>query len=386
MGITDEYHRSVTPLVVFFILCNIIGFFGNLSGLFIYSLRYPKNRHRLLVIVLSIIDMTACCTTVPIETVSTWFWFDAPSSSLCKARFFFIMFLGLSAMYMLFVTAVYKYLRICKRKRITQKMIIILCGIGVVISFIYGIPPLVLFDVNKHFVTIKNRTEVAWICEVHTSFHGTQYPAVYRHCVAVYSLLLVTAVILYIYVAKTTVQHVQRMKTKPKISGTASASESAVSSIDQTMSTTSQTVSKTTDGGGGNKVLKVYVAGETFSGPVPSDDTTRPSNDYAACSQESTPARPKSHLSAYQIRTVLIMVIVAGTFAVTFMMGLAFGYVFALRKYEDYSSIGELVFLFACYRLYFLNYCMNHVVYFALDRQFRREVFKVFDSVKTVVM
>ena len=390
MGITDEFHSSVTPLVVFFILCNIIGFFGNLSVLYTFSLRYPKNRYRLLVIVLSIIDMSACCTTVPIETVSTWFWFDAPSSSLCKARFFFIMFVGLSALYMLFVTAVYKYRRICKPfgKQVTQKMIIILCVIGVVIAFIYGIPPLILFDVNKHSVTIKNMTEVALICEVHTSFHGTHYPAVYRHCVAVYNLLLVTTVILYIFVANTTIQHVRRMKGKPKLSGTASASESesAVSSIDQTMSTTSQSVSKNTDGGGGNKAPKVYIVEEKFSGPIPSDDTKRTSNDSAACSQENSPARPKSQLSAYQIRTVLIMVIVAGTFSVTFMMGLAFGYVFALRKYEDYSSIGELVFFFACYRLYFLNYCMNPVVYFVLDRQFRREVLKVFDSVKTVVM
>ena len=79
------------------------------------------------------------------------------------------------------------------------------------------------------------------------------------------------------------------------------------------------------------------------------------------------------------------MVIVAGTFSITFMMGLAFGYVFALRKYEDYSSIGELVFLFACYRLYFLNYCMNPVVYFALDRRFRKEVFEIYSTMKAVV-
>lgn len=388
MGITDEFHSSVSPLIVFFILCNIIGFFGNVTVLYIYSLRYPKNRYRLLVIVLSVIDLVACCTTVPIETVSTWKWFAAPSSSLCKARFFFIMFIGLSALYMLFVTAVYKYRRICKpfAKQVTQKMILNLCVVGVVIAFVYAIPPLILFDVNKHSVTINNMTEEAFICEVHTSFHGTQYPAVYRHLVVVYSLLLVTTVILYIFVAKTTIQHVQRMKHKPKSNVTASASESelAESSLDQTTSTTSQSVSKATDSE--NKSSKIYVVKEMSSGPDLSDDTKRASNDSAACCHDHVTSLPKSQLSSYQVRTVLIMVIVAGTFSVTFMMGLAFGYVFALRKYEDYSSIGELVFLFACYRLYFLNYCMNPVVYFALDRQFRKEVFKIYDTVKSVVI
>ena len=388
MGITDDFHSYVAPLIVFFILCNVLGFFGNVSVLYIYSLRYPKNRHRLLVIMLSALDLVACCTTVPIETVSTWKWFDAPSTLLCKARYFFIMFIGLSAMYMLFVTAVYKYRRICKPfdKQVTRKMICILCAVGLAIGFVYGIPPLILFSVNKHFVTINNTTEEALICEVHTSFHGTQYPAVYRHLVVVYSLLLVTTVILYIFVAKTTMQHVQRMKRKPKYRNKASASESGLAkfSVDQTPST-SVSISKASEGE--NKSPKAYVVEEKPSGPTePQGGTNRSSNDSTVCTQDNTPRVQKSGLSSYQVRTVLILAIVAGTFSVTFMMGLAFGYVFALRKYEDFSSIGELVFLFACYRLYFLNYCMNPVVYFVLDRQFRKEVFNVYDTVKSAVL
>ena len=104
-----------------------------------------------------------------------------------------------------------------------------------------------------------------------------------------------------------------------------------------------------------------------------------------ACTSVDTPPRAQSTLSANQIRTVLIMVILAGTFSVTFLMGLSFGYVFALRKYEDYSSTGELVFLFACYRLYFLNYAMNPVVYFTLDKKFRKEVVHVYGTMKAFV-
>ena len=393
MGITDEFHTSVTLLVVFFILCNIMGFFGNASVLYIYSLRYPKNHHRLLVIVLSVIDLVACCTAVPIEIVSTWKWFDAPSSSVCKARYFFIMFIGLSAMYMLFVSAVYKYRRICKpsAKQVTRKMLIILCVVGVVLSFGYGIPPLILFDVNKHSITIDNMTEEALICEVHTSFHGTQYPAIYRHLVVIYSLFLVTAVVLYIFVAKTAIQHVQRMKRKPKSNGLASASESAlaVSSLYQTTSfksTTCTSVPKGTESEA--KSSKHYIIEEKSLELDTSNDTKWTCNDSAACCQANGPTLPKSQqfLSSYQIRTVLIMVIVAGTFSITFLMGLTFGYVFALRKYEEFSSIGELVFLFACYRLYFLNYCMNPVVYFALDRRFRNEVFETYSTMTKRVL
>ena len=75
--------------------------------------RYQKTRFRCLVLWLSIIDFTSCCSTVPMEAVSTWLWFSAPSRILCKAKNFCVQFTRQSAIYMLFVTAVYKYRQIC---------------------------------------------------------------------------------------------------------------------------------------------------------------------------------------------------------------------------------------------------------------------------------
>ena len=85
-----------------------------------------------------------------------------------------------------------------------------------------------------------------------------------------------------------------------------------------------------------------------------------------------------SHLTPAQIRKVIIMVIIAGTFSLTFIMALTFGYVFALRDYKDYSSISDIVLMFCCYRFYFINYALNPVVYFALDSCFRKEVTRIF--------
>ena len=95
----EEYQSKVTAVVVLFILYDILGFCGNITVLFIYGTRYPKNRFRLLVLALSIVDFTSCCTTVPLETVSTYLYFDPPSRGLCKAKNFFVQLTGLSAMY-----------------------------------------------------------------------------------------------------------------------------------------------------------------------------------------------------------------------------------------------------------------------------------------------
>lgn len=69
------------------------------------------------------------------------------------------------------------------------------------------------------------------------------------------------------------------------------------------------------------------------------------------------------------------MVILSGTFAVTFLLGQVFGYTFAIRGFKDFGSLYELRLLFTFDRLYFLNYAINPVVYFALDRHFRTETF-----------
>ena len=393
MAIAEDFHDTVLPLVIFFILCNVVRFFGNIVVLYVYSLKYPRNHHRMLVLVLSVIDMTACLTTVPIETVSTWHWFDYPSSSLCKARMFFIMFIGLSALFMLFVTAVYKYRRICKPfgKQVTRNMITVLCSIGVFSALVFGTPVAILFDVNRHSIKINNKIEEAQLCEVNMIYKGTQYPAVYRHCVAVYSSLMVTTIVLYCFVAKTTFAHFQRRKESTKRNNKDEKDDNTeCESSFSTLSESYKSVSNQSEKLQGKDNLGM-VQDETKQRPsVTSDDSitedgesgTKPSSGTTL--ERHTKSSPT--LSGTQIRAVLIMVIIAGIFSVTFLMGLSFGYVFALRTYEDYASLGELAFLFACYRLYFINYALNPVVYFTLDRRFRKEVLEIFTFVKCAVM
>ena len=110
--------------------------------------------------------------------------------------------------------------------------------------------------------------------------------------------------------------------------------------------------------------------GATFKHTIPivSSQSTR---------QAVTSQLPVSHLTPAQIRKVIIMVIIAGTFSLTFIMALTFGYVFALRDYKEYSSISDIVLMFCCYRFYFINYALNPVVYFALDSCFRKEVMRI---------
>ena len=366
--INDEFQGDIYPVIASFILFNIVGFFGNLLVQYIYGLHYPKTRFRCLVLALSLVDLTSCCTTVPLETVSTWYWFDAPSRGLCKAKNFFVQLTGLSAMYLLFVTAVYKYRQICKPlgKQISPKCIIIVCGCGLFGSLICAVPAAVLWDINNHTVTINNVTELSMICEVHSDYHGTLYPVMYRNFLSLYNLFLLATIVLYIFVARRTFIHLRGMKRKSKL---------------QNQNSNTSNSKMSTDADSGNcKNTGLQSDDNTVERPLELETKTRSegcrTEESSTADVESAMARSTSQIKPIQIRKVLIMVIIAGTFSVTFIMALTFGYVFAVRDYQDYHSLGEIILLFCCYRFYFINYALNPVVYFTLDRTFRREVFK----------
>ena len=465
----EEYQSKVTAVVVLFILYDILGFCGNVLVLFIYGTRYPKTRFRLLVLALSVVDFTSCCTTVPLETVSTYLYFDPPSRGLCKAKNFFVQLTGLSAMYMLFVTAVYKYRQICTpfKKQLTQKFIIILCCSGIISSMICAIPAGILWDINNHTDIINNKTDHAKICEVHKRYHDTLVPQFYRHLLSAYDIFLLATIVLYIFVAKKTFAHYRMMKRNVNKavqdvlnrsrSFTSKSSSSKLCSggpaepgkdvLNRSRSFTSKSSSTKLCSDGstlektepGQEVLnrsrsftsnssssKLCSGGSTLEKTKPGSENEISENNVSAIkpsfeisydssseikatndippgsnvtdddkrrktmttlpqpdSTDSAPvlattvARQPSQQRTIDIRKVLIMVIIAGTFSVTFLMALTFGYVFAIRGLDDYSSVDEYIALFSCYRFYFINYCLNPTVYFAFDRRFREEVIKL---------
>ena len=366
----EEFQGDIYPVIASFILFNIVGFFGNLLVQYIYGLHYPKTRFRCLVLALSLVDLTSCCTTVPLETVSTWYWFDAPSRGLCKAKNFFVQLTGLSAMYLLFVTAVYKYRQICKPlgKQINQKCIIIVCCCGIFGSLICAVPAAVLWDINNHTVTINNVTEFSMICEVHCDYHDTLYPVMYRNLLSVYNLFLLATIVLYIFVARKIFIHFRDMKRKSKLQNQNSDNSNSKMRTD------------TDSGNCENTGLQSHDNTEPLELETKTSSEGSRTEEGSTADVGSTIARSTSQIKPIQIRKVLIMVIIAGTFSVTFIMALTFGYVFAVRDYQDYHSLGEIILLFCCYRFYFINYALNPVVYFTLDRTFRREVFKQLKS------
>ena len=368
----EEYESHVIVVVVLFVIYDILGFIGNSCVLFIFGTRYPKNRFRLLVLALSAVDFTSCCTTVPLETVSTYLYFDPPSRGLCKAKNFFVQLTGLSAMYMLFVTSVYKFRMICQpdKRQLTSRCIIILCCIGIIASLGCAVPAGILWDINNHTLTFDNKTDYARICEVHEQYRDTLWPQIYRHVLSGYNIFLLATIVLYFFVAKKTIAHYRMMKKYRKTvanerlalalkSSNSSSGTSGTNTSSSGTTTTSENLSESTDT-------------NTDTNPTMIKLSISPSNDTTHRTGTS-----KNQQRPIKISKVKMMVIIAGTFSVTFIMALTFGYVFALRDLQDYKSVGEYITLFSCYRFYFINYCMNPVVYFIFDRRFRAEMKKL---------
>ena len=387
--LNEEFHVVIFPVIIGFVIVDLLGFLGNIIVCFVFSCRYEKNCFRLLVLALGIVDLVSCCTTLPMEIISAWFWFDAPSSSLCKAKNFLAQFTGLLAMYMLFVMGLYKFRRICKpfSKQLNPKIIAILCVVGIINSLIFSTPTLYFWGINNrtistYIATDNSSFEEVFICEVHRDFLETPYPRMYNHLLSVYNIFLVATIVFYVFIARETILHVRYMRRL--------FNEHANAVISVSVTDVSQTVN-----GPGDKDI-TPVSEEDVSTSAVNINVEYVGSKIENGGRENTPAlgkgqlevaetdthktspHPHSQRQSIPVRKVTIMAILSTTFAVTFLLAQVLGYSFAIRGYDDYSSLSELRLFFFWYRLYFVNYCLNPCVYFALDRQFRREVINIF--------
>ena len=376
MELNEEFQAYIMPVVVFLILCNVVGLLGNMIVIYIYTFRYPKSCFQCLVLALSLVDFTSCCSTVPMETVSSWFWFAAPSRLLCKAKNFCVQLTAQSAIFLLFVTAVYKYRRICKPfvKQIRLSTILVMSIVGIIISTFLAIPAAILWDINNSTVIMTNISHNTFICEVRSEFIDTRYPRKYRHILSAYYVFLLATIVLYIFIARSVISHSKMMRNVKKRSVTFTNTAFNISN------STADPITDSAD-------KKCYVVGQNYRLMLPASNNNNQEDDLTskvtpedtvACTSINSPAAAATQITPVLIRKVVMMGIISGTFSVTFMLGLAFGYIFAIRSIDDYGSFGELVVMFACYRFYFINYALNPVVYFILDTQFRRKVFDLF--------
>ena len=412
-GLSTSFRDSMLPVIVLLAAFDIFGFVGNIIVVYVYTFRYTKNRFRCLVLAMGLVDLTSCLTTIPLEVISTWLWLNFPSRELCKVKSFFIQFTENSAMYLLFITAVYKYRQICIpfSTQITQKSIVISCAVGILFAAIFAAPSAIMWDINIHNLTFYNSSETVLICEVNKDLHNTIYPTVYEVALSLYILFLLATVVLYIFVARTTIQHNRRLQrhhrrpapvfdnpvftveqyegknrheTNARINNETTLTPQQIMETNPTSQKTPgvshetprRTVSVQTD---------VIITSPTTSVPrndirqTPSSSQSaskgiirKSSNSIAKHNGDKKPSA--SQLTPNRIPKVTIMVILAGTFSVTFFLAIGIGYVFAVRDFDEYESLSHLVIFFCMYRFYFINYCLNPVVYFVLDGQFRKGV------------
>ena len=230
--------------------------------------------------------------------------------------------------------------------------------------------------------------EEVFICEVHRAFLETPYPRLYNHLLSVYNIFLVTTIVLYVFIAKTTILHVRDMRKLFKEHANALISISVPnksqhinsSDIKESAFVSEETVSTSavdieySESVGDNGVTR---NGHAATGETQCEFEEENDNNSRLEANKTSPYT-QYQKQEIPVRKVTIMAILSGTFAVTFLLAQVFGYSFAIRGFSDYSSLSELRLFFFWYRLYFINYCLNLFVYFALDRQFRREVINIF--------
>ena len=171
----------------------VIGFFGNILILCVYSKWYVHCNFRYFVLYLSVYDFTSCLTTLPGEMYSQFYWYEYKYDWICRIKSYFNVFTAWGSAFTLLLLAFDRHRKICRplARQIQPSLALKLCVSGIFLASCVSSPILVLW--GKQTYTVNGINLNVSICEKSGQYANEKYPFIYV-CV-VYILLIGTMMI-----------------------------------------------------------------------------------------------------------------------------------------------------------------------------------------------
>ena len=203
----------LTPSVFFGFLA-VLGFFGNILVLFVFSVKYKSTGYRTIIITLAVYDTLLCGITLPFEIydMRNQFTFQADEwvcTFFRTLNYFFVFNSG----YTVLLMAIDRFRRVCRPLKVQMTLVVTRSCIVVIfiVSVILSIPNLFIRGIHnvQIYGNITGRD-----CTISEKYIDTKIPTIYY---VVLLLLCVTnisiLVILYIWIGHDIIVHFQFKKS-----------------------------------------------------------------------------------------------------------------------------------------------------------------------------
>ena len=203
----------LTPSVFFGFLA-VLGFFGNILVLFVFSVKYKSTGYRTIIITLAVYDTLLCGITLPFEIydMRNQFTFQADEwvcTFFRTLNYFFVFNSG----YTVLLMAIDRFRKVCRPLKVQMTLVVTRSCIVVIfiVSVILSIPNLFIRGIHnvQIYGNITGRD-----CTISEKYIDTKIPTIYY---VVLLLLCVTnisiLVILYIWIGHDIIVHFQFKKS-----------------------------------------------------------------------------------------------------------------------------------------------------------------------------
>ena len=164
-NVTIEYLNDLLvklhiPSIVFISILMVIGVFGNILVVYVYTTKYHSSTHRCFILWLAWIDLIACTVGMPLLLVSMFYPYMFPSVEACKIFRCLHVFFVVSSAFIVIAIAIERHRRVCFpfSYEMSTRKIKMMCLLASILGFLVAIPAIIVYGEAEVETGVQNIT------------------------------------------------------------------------------------------------------------------------------------------------------------------------------------------------------------------------------------
>lgn len=362
-----EYNQFIEEdliVVSYLVLLSVVGTIGNGHSLLVYSLRYKSSNHRTFVLWLSVVDLIACCLSIPFEIYDLRYSYTFYAAVPCKIFRFLNHFVSMGSGLLLGVIALERHRKVCTpfKQQMDEKCAMKACIITVVVAVVLSIPAFVFYgSADKYTDSVP--VLMGSDCTVLAPFKNSVYFYAYSGLFLIIStVIFIICVIAYLFVGRVMYNQMIFRKTAQIVRKKNSNGLSTTNSHENGGFVGEDESSMNTE-------MRVQLG-----------NIHRKTSDFHSLDRKT---KEKKKFVLDRSKRITLMFLVAT--AVSYVGYLPYNVIIFLKVLNPkvYSAAKRTLgqFIAILLRGYFLNNASNPVVYCFLDNRFRTECKKFYSRI-----
>ncbi|XP_060071696.1 C3a anaphylatoxin chemotactic receptor-like [Ylistrum balloti] len=213
--ISHHESKQRLPTVVYLCVLIVLGILGNSVVLFVYIFRYSRSDLRLYILCLAVLDMLACCVSMPAELVDNYWPYMFYSDIFCKIQRFIGNMAKIGSAFVITLMAIERHRRVCGPgfSHAPPKNTYLYCSIAILLTLLISWPKAAISGtIVEHFP--GNVT--GYDCSVTDAVRNTKIPFIYTVTqLVIFLVSFVLLIILYSLIVRSLYKH----STQPSHTG-----------------------------------------------------------------------------------------------------------------------------------------------------------------------